>query len=312
MDWKQLFPFKPHSIPLPSTLAHGTENAYLTYYCNAAGDAWLAQRANSATEAAAVTPILCLHGNPTWSFYFRNLFALPQPVFSIDHLGCGFSSKPQDYPYNLQQHIDNAVYLLASLKIERYHLVAHDWGGAIAMGVLAQAPNKVKSITLMNTAAFYSTDIPKRIALLKTPWLGEFCIRRFNIFARAALTMATTKGLGPAEKQGYLAPYGSYAERVGIAAFVADIPFSRQHKTALLLAKIEAALAAVRSAETPTLLLWGMRDFCFHEAFLTRFQSLIPHAQSIRFENAGHYLLEDAKEEVMLPLVQFYKNIPGV
>ena len=84
-------------------------------------------------------PVLFVHGNPTWSFYYRNLIKAvgeKRRAIGLDNLGCGLSDKPPGYDYCLQNHIDNACKLIDHLDLQNVTLVAHDWGGAIGMGAL--------------------------------------------------------------------------------------------------------------------------------------------------------------------------------
>lgn len=250
--------------------------------------------------------ILCLHGNPTWSFFYRNVikeFRQSHRVIALDHLGCGASSKPQTgFDYRLAGHIDNLEHFIATLGLKNITLVLHDWGGAIGMGWAVRHPDAVKRIILLNTAAFRSVDIPKRIAVCKTPGIGEAMIRRFNAFARAALVMATAKSLAPAIKKGLLWPYDSYANRIAIARFVQDIPLREGDASYATLADIEAKLPTLRC---PKLVLWGLRDFCFHKGFLQEWQRFYPDAQVETFADAGHYVLEDAPDAVHAAMARF-------
>src|SRR5690606_35258145 len=108
-------------------------------------------------------PILMLHGNPTWSFYYRNLVAAFSENFRTvvpDHMGCGFSDKPQDYDYSLGTHINNAYKLIKFLDLKDIILVVHDWGGAIGFGLVTRYPALFSKIVILNTAAFPSEHIP--------------------------------------------------------------------------------------------------------------------------------------------------------
>ena len=152
--------------------------------------------------------LVMLHGNPTWSFYYRNLVSLLRNKYRIivpDHMGCGFSDKPQDYPYLLENHIDNVERLLTELSIDEFSLVVHDWGGAIGMGLASRRPDRIKTITVMNTAAFTSQRIPLRISICRIPILGDIPIRGFNGFAKGALSMAVTKKMRPEIAREYIA-----------------------------------------------------------------------------------------------------------
>ena len=145
--------------------------------------------------------VVMLHGNPTWSFYFRNLVkVMVQAGFRwlvLDHVGCGLSDKPQDYNYTLVQRIEDVESLLDHLKIDQFSLVVHDWGGAIGCGLVGRRPDTLKKLVLLNTGAFRSKLIPLRIAAIKVPLIGEFVIRAMNGFAGPAATMSVKTPLTP-------------------------------------------------------------------------------------------------------------------
>jgi haloalkane dehalogenase len=164
-------------------------------------------------------------------------------------------------------------------------------------------PERIKSLVIANTGVFMEDDVPKRIALLTLPWLGEFLVRRFNVFARAAVRMASAKGLSAGQRRGLLFPYQSYDNRLGIARFIQDIPLNPAHPTAPLVKEIAACLP--RRLRCPILITWGMRDFCFHPGFLAKWCAIFPKAEVLRFEEAGHYLLEDEPTAVPTAIREF-------
>lgn len=250
-------------------------------------------------------PILMLHGNPTWSFYYRNLvneFSKSHRIIVPDHIGCGFSDKPQHYEYTLKQHIDNLEKLVSFLKLKDFILVVHDWGGAIGFGLLERHPDLVNKIVILNTAAYTSEVIAFQINMCRIPFLAEQVIRRLNGFALAATYMAVDKKMSPEIRKGYLFPYDSYENRIAIARFVADIPMNPKHRSYQTLRNIELSLPR---HHCPMLILWGKKDFCFHDYFLNRWREIYPHAIVKTFENAGHYVLEDAKDEIFQELKKF-------
>jgi len=253
--------------------------------------------------------IVMLHGNPSWSFFYRRLILALRDTFRViapDHLGCGLSAKPQDYPYRLSDHIANIDGLLAALGVKRFSLVMHDWGGAIGMGVAGNRAEQVETLVVMNTAAFPSPRIPLRIRVCRTPGVGDILIRGLNIFARAALTMAVTRPLAPAVAAGYLAPYDSWANRIGVLRFVQDIPLSPKDASWETLLEIEKKLT--QFAQTPMLLLWGGRDFCFNRYFFDEWQQRFPQAESRYLTDAGHYLLEDAFADLSPRIIDFFRR----
>jgi haloalkane dehalogenase len=223
-------------------------------------------------------------------------------VIVPDHIGSGLSEKPQNWTYHLKDHIDNVERLVDRLGLKEITLIVHDWGGAIGMGLATRRPELIKRLVLLNTAAFYIDDIPRRIQMCRLPVVGPWIVRRLNGFARAATWMASTKGLTKDVKKGYLLPYDSYENRVGVSAFVKDIPMEADHPTISTIRDIELKLATVK---VPTLVLWGAKDFCFHKDFYSRWLEIYPDAKSVWYEDAGHYILEDAKERVIDEISSF-------
>ncbi len=253
--------------------------------------------------------VVMLHGNPTWSYYYRNLVLLLRDRFRIiapDHMGCGLSSKPRNYPYQLDTHIRNVEQLLTSLEIKKFSLIVHDWGGAIGMGVAANRAQDIETLVILNTAAFRSHRIPLRIRICRTPFLGDFLVRGLNGFAKAALVMAVSKPLESDIAGGYLAPYNSWKNRIGVLRFVQDIPLSERDISYQTLMSIENSL--FRFKKTPMLLLWGGRDFCFTTHFYEQWLQRFPEAEPHFFKEAGHYVLEDAFEQIAPILVAFYEK----
>lgn len=253
-------------------------------------------------------PVLMVHGNPTWSFYYRNLVAGLSDRYraiAVDHIGCGLSDKPADYDYCLQNRIDNLVGLVESLDLQNTTLVAHDWGGSIGLGALQKLRDRFKRIVLFNTAAFPPPYIPFRIRVCRWPLVGKLGLQGFNLFAKAAITMATERnqGLPKDVADGLLAPYDSWPNRIATHQFVKDIPLSPSHRTWEVLERIEAGLPELGSM--PIKLIWGMKDWCFRPECLDRFVSHWPNADVTKFENGGHYIVEDEPEKVVSLVGEF-------
>jgi haloalkane dehalogenase len=251
-------------------------------------------------------PLLLVHGNPTWSFYWRELVLALRGRFRLivpDHIGCGLSDKPGRYEYRLARHVDNLRRLVEALQLEQITLLAHDWGGAIGLGAAAAEPDRFSRFVLFNTAAFRSRDMPWRIRVCRTPLLGKLAVQGLNAFARAATWMAVEKHerMTPEVRAGLLAPYDSWSHRIATHQFVLDIPLSPEHPSYAKLLEIEQALPQL--AQRPTMFVWGMRDWCFTPAFLDRFLEFFPEAETHRLADAGHYVIEDAYERIV-PLVE--------
>ncbi len=273
-DIKDLYPFSPNYVSIRDYRYH--------YIDEGEGD-----------------PVVMLHGNPTWSFMFRNLvpeLSRTHRVIVPDHLGCGLSDKPSDFPYRLETHIDNLERLLLGMELKNITLLMHDWGGAIGMGFAVRHPERMKRFVITNSAAFSMPRIPWRIAVCRTPWLGRKMIVDWNWFCRAAIKMTVSKPMDKKVAEGYLFPYQNPEDREAIYRFVRDIPMSGEDASYEVLLAIEYGLWMFR--DKPVDILWGMKDWCFNLSFLERWRKCFPRADVLKLQDAGHNLFEDAAAEI--------------
>ena len=262
-------------------------------------------------------PVVMLHGNPTWSFFFRGLVdALADScrVIVPDHIGCGLSDKPDDrcYDYTLKQRVLDLEALLDYLELrDNLTLVLHDWGGMIGMAFAHRHPERVKRLVVLNTAAFRmpaGKRLPRSLWLFRNTPLGPLFIRGLNAFSRGAARYCARQPLTGAVRDGYLAPYGSWRDRIAVLRFVQDIPLAPGDRSYELVREVEEGLPRFRNV--PMLLCWGERDFVFDLDFLAEWRRRFPEAEVHRFPDAGHYVLEDAAAEIV-PLVRdFLKRHP--
>jgi haloalkane dehalogenase len=281
--WRELYPFDSHYLALPEGRLHYVDEG----------------------STASPQTIVCVHGNPTWSFYYRSIIAHFRDRYrclAIDHLGCGLSDKPAGHAYCLANHTSNLVQWLDRLDLKKVVLVVHDWGGAIGLGAAVERPARVDKLLILNTAAFPPPSIPRRIALGHVPWVGSWAIRYANAFAWAATWMAIDRlpRLEPAVRQGLLYPYASVASRVAIDRFVQDIPRGPTHPTWSRLQRLESELPSLN--RKPTRFVWGMKDWCFTPACLDRMLQAFPQARVDRLMDVGHYVMEEASPEVIANL----------
>jgi haloalkane dehalogenase len=259
-----------------------------------------------------------VHGNPTWSFYYRNVVSALKSQYRCivpDHLGCGRSDKPteQQYDFSLKSRIDDLERLLDSLKINtRITLIVHDWGGMIGMGYAARHPERIARIVALNTGCTRlprSKRFPWSLWLGRNTALGRWLIVKRNAFCRvAAKWCATRKPLPPDVREQYLAPHDTPEHRLSVLKFVQTIPLSPHDPGYEIVVRVEEQLA--RFASVPTLLLWGLKDFVFDRHFLAEWQRHFPHAETVTWADCGHYLLEDAGDEAIFKIQQFLANHP--
>jgi pimeloyl-ACP methyl ester carboxylesterase len=262
-------------------------------------------------------PVVMVHGNPTWSFYYRRLVTALRPRYRCivpDHVGMGMSDKPDDsrYAYTLEQRVDDFGKLLAHLGVDRdVTLVVHDWGGMIGMAWATRYPERVARLVVLNTAAFPlppDKSFPWPLWLTRTP-LGAVLVRRLNAFSGVASRVCVTRAPMPAEiRRAYTAPYDSYASRIATLRFVQDIPLAPGDRGWDVLEQTAARLHLL--SHLPALICWGDRDFVFDHSFLREWRMHLPDAQVVRFPDCGHYVLEDAASEIVPMISRFLDDHP--
>lgn len=247
-------------------------------------------------DAEAET-IVCVHGNPTWSFLWRHVLArysATHRVIAVDHLGCGLSQRSSTFPARLSDHAENLAALVRYLDLKRITLVVHDWGGAIGLAAARRDPERYARLVLTNTGAFPSRDMPWRIALCRAKWgIGPFLVERCNAFAGLLpwLGVADPRRLSPAVRAAYLMPTRDMAGRRAVRTFVEDIPMHEAHPTMPELRAVEHSLSAWR--DKPVALAWGEQDWCFTPRFRQRFEREFPQAHVVQGLHIGHLIPEE-------------------
>ena len=261
--------------------------------------------------------VLMLHGNPTWSFYYRNLvlgLRGTHRVIAPDYIGCGLSDKPdeQSYDYTLRRRVDDLAALIEQSDIRGpITLLMHDWGGMIGMAYATRHPEKIGRLVLLNTAAFHlpkTKKLPRTLWLCRNTPLGDFFIRDTGLFTSVLARWAVCRPMEQRVREAYLLPYRAPQDRTGLLRFVQDIPLQPGDASYDLVSEVQAKLPAFR--RTPTLILWGDRDFVFDHHFLRAWQNFLPAAEVHHFPNAGHYVLEDAGTEILPLISDFFRRHP--
>ena len=292
-DWRPLYPFAAHFLPTSS----GARMHYLD------------EGPDSSSNAQ---PLLMVHGNPTWSFYWRNLvkgLSGTHRTIVPDHVGCGLSDKPGDdkYEYVLERRVKDLEALLDHLGITKdITLVLHDWGGMIGMAFATKHPERVKRLVILNTAGFGlppGRRLPWQISLVRHLPFFSLPVRGLNAFSRGAnITCSTKPGrMTDTVKAAYLAPYDSWEHRIAVQRFVEDIPLKPGDRSWSIVKEVSDRLE--QFSKVPLLICWGGKDFVFDDHFLAEWRRRLPTAEVHTFPEAGHYVLEDAHEEI-LPLVR--------
>ena len=247
-------------------------------------------------------PVLCLHGEPTWSFLYRRMFPALGTVARVvapDYFGFGRSDKPTDAAwYTFDRHCASIRRLVDELDLRRMTLVVQDWGGPIGLRLAVEEPDRVARLVILNTGIGGGRPPSES-------WL------RFREVVRAAgedfqpgrlIRTAAVRGLADEVAAAYDAPFATAESKAGVLAFPEQVPTEPEHPNTAPLMTIREALA---SWDKPALVLFGDSDPIFRPEVAEAIAGWIPGAMPAELvENAGHFVQEDAGEEVAVRIVE--------
>ncbi|MCU1546322.1 MAG: hydrolase [Homoserinimonas sp.] len=253
-----------------------------------------------------VGTILCVHGNPTWSYLWRSLLSAATDVvtdaaskhatigvwrvIAVDQLNMGFSDRTGT-TRPLSTRIADLGDLTETLGLAGQVVTfGHDWGGVVSLGWATQHPHLVSGVMALNTAVHQPADasIPALLRLALRPILLKSSTVHTTAFLQSTLALAS--GLPAPVRAAYLAPYLTADRRQGIGDFVADIPVDQHHES---FAALTAVSSGIRDLHVPALFLWGPKDPIFSDRYLVDLLQRMPQADAHRFEGAGHLIAED-------------------
>lgn len=252
------------------------------------------------------SPVFMIHGNPTWSFYYRSLIdeiKSNNRAIAIDHIGCGLSDKPdgKSYSFNLESRVNDFKQLVDhTCPDEKISLVVHDWGGMIGVVYALQNLDKIEKIVITNTSGFFPPNkkgLPLRLWLLK--YISAFAtpaVLLFNLFSWAATFMAPFKKLPKDVKKGLVAPHNNVRNRISTLKFVQDIPLKKSDESYDLVRFADENLKELLQKDM--LIVWGEHDFVFDKDYYNEWIERFPKVESHFFSDAGHYLFEDIPEKI--------------
>lgn len=264
--------------------------------------------------------VLALHGNPTWSFLYRDFIAelsKSHRVIAPDHIGFGLSEKPRDEAlYSIDGHIRNLETLVTALDLADITLIMQDWGGPIGLGMAARHPGRVKALVILNTFGFYppadnldpeNLKLPAPLRLMRTKGVGDFLVRRLGFFERVAMPTAVASGKRwKAVRHAYTGVFERHADRAGVMAFPRLIPTTTRHPTARLM--INETGPFLDQFKGPVSGFWGVKDPFFPIEALHAWKKRLPQARFTELPHAKHYIQEDAPEIIIPALKEFLAN----
>ncbi len=251
--------------------------------------------------------LLMLHGNPTWSFVYRHLIQALRGRFrcvAIDYPGFGLSRAAPGYDFTPERHADVVEAFVKRLDLCDYTPIVQDWGGPIGLAVAGRMPERVRAMVILNTWAWPVDDDPHfvRFSGLMGGAVGAFAIRHFNAFVNVMIPMGTPRRKLPREAMSaYRKPFSTPDSRAPTSVFPRRIVAS----TAFL-AEVERGLSKL--ADKPALFVWGDADIAFREKELQRFLKLLPNSESHVVKGAGHFMQEDAHEEIASSLLSWWRD----
>ena len=257
-------------------------------------------------------PLLLLHGNPTWSYLYRRMI----PPFveagyrcvAPDLMGFGLSDKPEDEgAYSLERHVRIVTELVDRLGLVDVVSVGHDWGGPIGLAWAIRNRDHVRALVLLDTFVAPVERLPRVFrALFRQGRLSSFLVRRLDLFRAAAFGFGFRRRLDHEAAEMYRMPHPDAASRAGISAFPKMIPTDDDHPNAPALREIEDAL---REWDVPALVVWADRDVAFPVEAGRKVADTLVDGRFHVVERAGHFLQEDAGEEIAERTIAFLDRI---
>jgi haloalkane dehalogenase len=242
-------------------------------------------------------PLLLLHGNPTWSFLYRDIVAGLRDRYrciAVDYPGFGLSSPAAGYGFTPAEHAAVLEQLVLQLDLSQLTMMVQDWGGPIGFAVATRHPERFTAFVIGNTWAWPKSDPGTQLfsRLLGGP-IGRRLILNRNVFVERILPGGVRRTTLPdAVMNAYRGPFPTPASRRPMAVMPQQILGSRP-----FLAEIEAGLPRLR--DRPALIVWPTKDVAFGDRERRRWEEIFPDHRTVALEGAGHYIQEDAAPEIV-------------
>ncbi|MEW8437139.1 MAG: alpha/beta fold hydrolase [Candidatus Thiodiazotropha taylori] len=267
---QKLFPYQPHYL--------NTKNGARIHYI----------------DEGQGPVLLLLHGNPTWSFLYRNIITELKGEFRLiapDYPGFGLSTAPEGYGFTAAEQAQTISELVQQLDLLNVTVMVQDWGGPIGFNVALNNPERIKGFVIGNTWAWPLERTGHKVfSTLMGGWPGQFSEWCCNGIVRFFMAKGVVTGLSDEELAIYLAPFAGQS-RSQVHIFPAQLWDAQA-----FLGKVYQNLPSL--SDRPALLVWGTQDFAFQDPERSRFESIFPNHKTVLLENAGHFIQEDAPSEI--------------
>jgi haloalkane dehalogenase len=250
-------------------------------------------------------PLLMLHGNPTWSFTWRDVIKGVSDRYrciALDYPGFGLSTARSGYGFSPQEHAAVVQAFVKELDLKDVTTLSHDWGGPIGFATAARMPDRFTAFAIGNTWAWPMNRNPGAQVFsrfLGGP-IGGYLIKRRNFFVEKIIP-AGTKRVGPDERvmEHYRRPFPTPESRVPMHVF----PRAIVGETAWL-REVEKGLGSLD--DRPALIVWPTEDQAFREAERNRWEATFVDHRTVTLDGAGHYIGEDAPQEIVTALRGYF------
>lgn len=287
-DFGGTFPFEPHYLQV-------ADDVRLHFVDEGSGE-----------------PVLMLHGNPTWSYLYRNFIppvaAAGFRAIAYDQMGFGRSDRPPGHRrYTMQIHVEQLLTFVRELDLRNITLVVQDWGGPIGFGMAVEEPDRIRRLVILNTGVgvFPGDTVLPFHRWFTEPGLGEMLALGANLFVEGMPGGMKQSSATSEVMDAYRAPFPDYYSRVPILAKVRDIPIGHEHPTAPLMSEVASKIPGLTR---PALICWGMRDRVFPPPLLEFWKGVYPEARVVELPEARHYVQEDEPEAISEALVGFLRT----
>ena len=257
-------------------------------------------------------PILLFHCQPTWSYLYRKmirpLVAAGYRCIAPDLMGFGLSDKPTDESaYTLGRHVELVTGLVEKLQLAGVTIVGQDWGGPVGLRYAIDHQDNVRSLVILNTLVNI-TPVPLLFTFVfRNGGFSSFLVRRLDLFRKIIFRRGWPFRwpLEAGVMEQYKMPHPTAASRAGIAAFPKMIPGNDRHPNAAYISQIDSVL---RNWDVPVLVMFSDGDIAFKPTEGQRIAEMVPDGRFQVVRNAGHYLQEDAGEEIAQRMVTFLRD----
>lgn len=249
--------------------------------------------------------LLLLHGNPTWSFLYRDIIAELKDSYRLiapDYPGFGLSSSPEGYGFTAAEQAAIMAAFIEKLDLTDITVFMQDWGGPIGFFVAERHPERVSGFVIGNTWAWPIERKGQMVfSTVMGGWPGQLAAWCCDGVVRFFLSRGVATKISDAELAMYLGPFAAPGTHLPTHIFPAELTDAKAFLTTV-------RNGLKRLSDRPALIVWGLEDFAFQKPERERFETLFPQHQTVLLKNAGHFIQEDAPVKIASAIRDWLKR----